>query len=141
LCLQPGIDMENLFIEATVKTPFVSFNQETGAMLIQGRSIPQDAELFWDPILKWFYAYAVKPASNTNFIFEFEYFNISSSKRVLFLLYKLAEMYDNGIDVSVVWRCQDGDPDMKEVANDYKCMVDVPFQIVDAVSADLSIAI
>jgi hypothetical protein len=133
--------MENLFIEATVKTPFVSLNQETGAMLIQGRSIPQDAELFWDPILKWFYAYAVRPAQTTHFIFDFEYFNISSSKRVLFLLYKLAEMHGNGIVVSVEWRCQDGDPDMREVANDYKCMVDVPFRIVDAIPADLPLAI
>jgi hypothetical protein len=125
--------MENLRIDATVKTPFVDFDQESGIMLIQGRSIPQDAEIFWEPILKWFYAYSVKPAEKTYFIFDFEYFNISSSKRVLFLLYKMAEMVESGIDIEVEWRCQDGDRDMREVGNDYACMVNVPFNIIDTV--------
>lgn len=132
--------MENLRIAATVKTPFVDLNQETGVMLVQGRSIPQDAEEFWEPILKWFYAYSVKPAENTCFIFDFEYFNISSSKRVLFLLYKLAEMNESGLNVEVEWRCQDGDKDMREVGNDYACMVNVTFRIIDTVPT-LSLAI
>ena len=80
--------MEKLVINPTVKTPFVDFDAQTGVMLIQGRSIPQDSETFWEPILKWFYAYAVQPAKETQFIFDLEYFNISSSKRILFLLYK-----------------------------------------------------
>lgn len=123
--------MEKLVVYATVKTPLIDFNAQTGVMLIQGRSIPQDSELFWEPILKWFYAYAVEPAPRTHFIFDLEYFNISSSKRILFLLYKMAEMHDLEFDISVEWRCQDGDIDMREVGNDYACMVNVPFNIVD----------
>lgn len=123
--------MEKLVITSTVKTPLVDFNAQTGVMLIQGRSIPQDSETFWEPILKWFYAYAVQPAEQTTFIFDLEYFNISSSKRILFLLYKMAEMHDHNFDISVEWRCEDSDLDMREIGNDYACMVNVPFKIVD----------
>jgi hypothetical protein len=123
--------MEKLVINPTVKTPFVDFDAQTGVMLIQGRSIPQDSETFWEPILKWFYAYAVQPAKETQFIFDLEYFNISSSKRILFLLYKMAEMHENNFSISVEWRCQDSDVDMREVGNDYACMVNLPFKIVD----------
>jgi len=123
--------MEKLVVTATVKTPLIDFDAQTGIMLIQGRSIPQDSETFWEPILKWFYAYAVQPAAETNFIFDLEYFNISSSKRILYLLYKMAEMHDAHFHISVEWRCQDSDIDMREVGNDYACMVNVPFAIVD----------
>jgi hypothetical protein len=124
--------MEKLLIDPSVKTPFVDFNAQTGEMIIQGRSIPQDSESFWEPILKWFYAYAVQPAQETNFIFDLEYFNISSSKRILFLLYKMAEMHENNFKINVEWRCKDGDIDMREVGNDYACMVNLPFKIVNS---------
>jgi hypothetical protein len=129
--------MEQLVINPSVKTPLIDFNAQTGVMLIQGRSIPQDSETFWEPVLKWFYAYAVQPAEQTIFIFDLEYFNISSSKRILFLLYKMAEMNDQSHDISVEWRCQDSDIDMREVGNDYACMVNVPFKIVDTQPAHL----
>jgi TPR repeat protein len=129
--------MDNLLIQDTVKTPLIDFDYSTGIMLIKGRSIPQDAELFWEPILKWFYAYSSNPCSKTKFIFEFEYFNISSSKRVLFLLYKMAEMHENGHEILVQWICQEGDPDMVEVGNDYASIVNVPFEIVDAMQPNL----
>lgn len=129
--------MEKLVVNPSVKTPLIDFNAQTGVMLIQGRSIPQDSETFWEPVLKWFYAYAVQPAEQTIFIFDLEYFNISSSKRILFLLYKMAEMNDHNHDISVEWRCQDSDIDMREVGNDYACMVNVPFKIVDTQPAHL----
>lgn len=123
--------MEQLVVSPSVKTPLIDFNAQTGIMLIQGRSIPEDSEIFWEPVLKWFYAYAVRPAAQTSFIFDLEYFNISSSKRILFLLYKMAEMNEYNHDISVEWRCQDNDKDMREIGNDYACMVNIPFKIVD----------
>ena len=47
------------------------------------------------PILNWFESYVVTPFQSTVFKINLEYFNISSSKRILFLLYKLNEIAKN----------------------------------------------
>lgn len=122
--------MEIFTLEGTSKTPYLYFNPISGEMKIKGRSIPQLAEEFWSPVLKWFYAYATKPSEYTRFVFHFDYFNITSSKRVLFLLHKMNEMHDNGHPVSVEWRYAEGDQDMKEVGEDYSTMVNIPFELV-----------
>ena len=59
---------------------------------IKGKSIPDDAEEFYSNILVWFDDYVANPCDNTVLKIDLEYFNISSSKRLLFLLYKLNEL-------------------------------------------------
>lgn len=123
--------MENLDLKATAKTPAVSFNAETGEMLIKGRAIPMESETFWAPVLKWFYAYATDPKPHTHFVFDMEYFNISSSKQILFLLHKLNDLVEVGFDVDIDWRFQKGDIEMKEAGSDFSCVVDVPIRLVE----------
>ena len=72
--------------------------------------------------------YLSNPASQTVFKIDLEYFNISSSKRILFLLYKLNELSENGHSVKVQWLYRDSDEDMYEVGQDYAYMVKVPFE-------------
>lgn len=124
--------MEKLELQATAKTPFVSFNGETGKMIIQGRSIPDNADEYWQPILQWFYAYSTEPKNTTTFIFDMEYFNISSSKPVLFLLHKMNDLIESGFEVNIEWRYQQGDEEMLETGNDYSCMVKIPFKFVES---------
>ena len=89
-------DMSKLELEATTKTPQISLNAESGMMVIRGRSIPGDAEEFWSQVIQWFEDYAKKPAPHTSVKIDLEYFNISSSKQLLLLLYKLNEMNNSG---------------------------------------------
>lgn len=124
--------MEKLELQATAKTPYILLNNESGKMLIQGRSIPDNAEDFWQPILQWFYAYASDPLSSTVFIFDMEYFNISSSKPVLFLLHKMNDLMEAGKDVKIEWRYPKGDDEMLEMGNDYSCMVKIPFEFKES---------
>lgn len=132
--------MENFTLAGTSKTPYLNFDPTSGFMEIKGRSIPQNAEEFWSPVLKWFYAYATKPSESTHFVFHFDFFNITTSKRVLFILHKMNEMFENGYKVSVEWRYTEGDNDMKEVGEDYSTMVNIPFKIV-ALKDELLVAI
>lgn len=120
--------MEKLELQATAKTPYVLLNNETGEMIIQGRSIPDNADEFWQPILQWFYAYSTQPKDLTVFIFDMEYFNISSSKPILFLLHKMNDLMEQDEDVKIQWRYPKGDEDMLETGNDYSCMVKIPFE-------------
>lgn len=132
--------MIDLTIEETAKTPFIHFDSLTGVMAIRGRSIPDSPDEFWMPILNWFESYMMNPQEKTTFSIDLEYFNISSSKRILFLLYKLNELADNGSEVAVKWNYRKSDEDMYEVGQDYAYMVKVPFEFNVVKEFDLAIA-
>jgi hypothetical protein len=119
--------MEPLRIQATVKTPEVLFDPSNQVFEIKGKSVPDDAEVFFKPILNWVEDYVSNPNKKTVFKIDLEYFNISSSKRILFLFYKLNELKEKGYDVSVVWYYNETDEDMYEVGQDYAFMVKIPF--------------
>ena len=122
--------IEQLLVESTPHTPFVSFDSQTGVMERKGRSIPEQADDFWLPVLNWFESYIQMPADQTVFKIDLEYFNISSSKRILFLLYKLNNLAKNPDCVRVEWYYREDDEDMFEVGNDYAYMVKVPFEFI-----------
>jgi len=109
-------------------------------MFIKGRCIPDEPDEFWLPILNWFESYKLNPVHNTTFQIDLEYFNISSSKRILFLLYNLNELAESGNNVCVEWLYRDSDEDMFEVGQDYAYMVRVPFKFVEYSENDLAIA-
>ncbi len=123
--------MKSLIIESTDKTPKVVLDPENGLFEIIGKSIPTDAETFYGPILEWIEGYAKRPNNKTEIVLNLEFFNISSSKRILFLLYKLNEMIEKGYEVNIKWYYSENDDEMYEVGQDYAFMVNVPFEFVD----------
>jgi hypothetical protein len=122
--------MQALRIQATVKTPEVLFDPVNKVFEIKGKSIPDNAEEFYADILDWFDDYVANPAEETVLKIDLEYFNISSSKRLLFLFYKLNELADREKAVKVHWYHNEADEDMFEVGQDYAFMVKVPFDFI-----------
>jgi hypothetical protein len=132
--------MEDLIREATPQTPAIKFNANNGVMMIKGRAIPDDPEAFWGDVLTWFDKYVTSPQSETLVQIDLEYFNISSSKRILFLLYKLNEIADRGYNAKVNWFYRESDEDMYEVGQDYAFMVKVPFEFKEYNDQDMALA-
>jgi len=122
--------MEPLRIQATVKTPEVLFDPTNEVFEIKGKSVPEDAEEFYHEVLQWVEDYVSNPSEKTVFKIDLEYFNISSSKRILFLFYKLNELKEKGKDIKIVWYYNEDDEDMFEVGQDYAFMVKIPFEFV-----------
>lgn len=122
--------MELLYRNATLKTPEVNFDPSKGIFSIKGKSVPEDAAAFYDELLEWIENYAISPQEETVLTIDLEYFNISSSKRLLFLLYKLNDMMDNGNNVRIKWMYNEDDEDMFEVGQDYAFMVKLPFDFL-----------
>lgn len=132
--------MDTLLIQATAQTPLVNLDPSTGIMEIRGRSIPDDPEAFWGVVLTWFDNYMANPIEETLVRIDLEYFNITSSKRILFLLYKLNELVDSGKKAKVEWYYRQSDEDMYEVGQDYAFMVHVPFDFREYTDNDLVVA-
>jgi len=124
--------MRNLIIEPTPKSPKVILNSELGVFEVSGRSIPEDSVGFYRKILDWVDEYSKTPNPKTNFRFQLEYFNTSSSKCLLDLFRKLEKMFKGGNDVVITWCYDADDEDMEETGEDYKALLEVPFELVSA---------
>lgn len=73
------MELKNLFIEQTNKTPQIDLNHITGELILYGRSIPENAAELYDKVLKWVVSYADTPRHTTNLRLNLEYFNTASS--------------------------------------------------------------
>lgn len=113
-------------INKTEIYPTIIMDKENGVFEIKGVSLPIDGKDLYQPVLDFLDEYAQNPNKITLFVFNLKYFNISSSKMFLFMLYKLKELYDSGKAVVVVWSYDD--EDIREAGDDFQHMVDVPFQ-------------
>ena len=69
-------------------SPLVHINPENGELTIEGNAIPDDAEAFFTPILEWLDEYIKNTTVKTTLNLKLHYFNVSSSKRILFIFYK-----------------------------------------------------
>lgn len=120
--------MDNLFIEATAKSPAIELDSLTGNLKIKGRLIPENSDEFWLPVQNWVELYAQEPAAKTSVVFDIEYMNITSSKYILNCLYALNDLFLKNYKVEVMWRFKEGDVDVKEIGEDFAFMVKIPFQ-------------
>ncbi|MCC7331677.1 MAG: DUF1987 domain-containing protein [Flavobacteriales bacterium] len=122
--------MNPYFIPATDSSPEVYFDLQKNIFQIRGKSVFTDADKFYSSAIEWLKSAEGKLKGQINFIFDLEYFNIISSKRILFVLYTLNEMRAKGIEISITWNFSLDDDDMREVGEDYSYMVNIPFQFV-----------
>lgn len=131
--------MDTLYREPTNVTPYVAFNAETGLLFIEGRSIPENAEMYYAGILNWLDKLIVDPPAVIELSVNLDFLNIASSKRLLFAMYRLNEAREKGSHVHIKWYYDMRDQDMLEVGMDYSQMVDkIPFQFVP-LTTELSI--
>jgi hypothetical protein len=123
------IEMKDLQIEIGDKTPLVDLDSISGVLKIEGRSIPENAQEFYRPILSWLDHYLNFPAEETVLYLNLEYFNTSSSKIILDIMMRLKKNHLKGKKVVVRWLYQEEDEEMLEAGNDYASLIEIPFQI------------
>lgn len=122
--------MDPLIIGESEVLPAVVFDPGTKKFEIRGKSIPSDGKAFYGKILEWLDAYSKQPLMETHFDFNLEFFNIGTSKMLLFILHKLNDIKSAGNEVSINWHYAEGDEDMVAMGEDYASMVDMPFNFV-----------
>jgi len=122
--------MEPLRINKTEDSPQVALDVENGLFEIAGRSLPEDVNTFYEPILSWIEEYARNPVPKTVFNFRLTYFNTASSKVILDILTMFEEMIEEGHEVLVRWFYPEEDEDMQEAGEEYSEMIGIPFEII-----------
>ncbi|MGB0882115.1 MAG: DUF1987 domain-containing protein [Vicingaceae bacterium] len=122
--------MEKIRIESTDVSPEVVFDIENNNFSIIGKSVVNEVDEFYSPLISWLENAIGKIDKRVDFVFDLEYFNIFSSKRILFILYKLSDLKKSGANINIIWHFSMEDDDMKEVGEDFACMVNLPFEFI-----------
>lgn len=122
--------MENLNIEGTTKTPQVLSALEDNRLYIsiKGRSIPEDAKEFFQPLMNLIELYRQNPKPNTVIDICFEYLNTSSSKSLAIFLKRFESV--TGTEKVVNWYYEKLDYDLKEAGEDFALIIDIPFNLI-----------
>lgn len=116
--------MEKLYFEVTEDVPEIDFNAETGNLLLEARTIPEDTGYFYQPVLNWLndYKTTITAGKLTVLQVKFEYFNTNIK---LFLdILSILETIDNSI---VYWCYHEDDEDMLEAGEEFAEKVKIPF--------------
>lgn len=122
--------MEVINIVGTDDTPNVILDKGNSKFEISGRSLPEDVNMFYEPILEWIDTYAEEPVGKTEFHFKLEYFNTASSKVILDILLKFEEIVENDNDVVIKWHYHEEEEDMLEAGEEYADIVEIPFDYI-----------
>jgi hypothetical protein len=122
--------MENLIIKATSKTPEVEFFFN-GRIKIKGRSIPEDASIFFDKLQSWVFQYCLNPQEDTEVDIELEYMNSASAKSLLQMLSELTEVTKKGKSIHVNWYYESGDDDMVERGEYFEKILKYKFNYIE----------
>ncbi|MGB1075692.1 MAG: DUF1987 domain-containing protein [Flavobacteriales bacterium] len=119
--------MNEIQLQGTSKTPSVVCTLDPFAIVLSGRSIPENSIEFYRPIMDWVDAHCSKEGTNLDIKIRLEYFNTSSSKCLMDLL-KLVEKSPSTAEVH--WYYEEEDEDMLEAGEDYDAIIDLPFKLI-----------
>lgn len=122
--------LEDLHILGTAKTPTVRLNQ-SGLIKIQGRSIPEDANLFFDKIMDWIERYTAIRRDRTQVDISFEYLNSGTSKFMLQILKRLKESPGTSHNLTVNWYYEEGDDDIQERGEYYATILGLAINFIE----------
>jgi hypothetical protein len=123
--------MEKIEIRETSKTPSVSFDPAQGVFEMRGKSIPENSNSFYSPLLQYVEKYAGNPAERTLLSVRFEFFNTSSSNRIHALFKRFERIFLADRDVLIRWYCEYGDENMRDAGRDFKAILQCPFEIIE----------
>jgi hypothetical protein len=122
--------MDNLNIKATKQSPEICLNANDGIIKFVGKSRPEDALIFYNPVIEWVKEYIKNPLPKTTIIFDLEYFNSSTTKVFKTILEKLQQIALEGKSLMFEWHYLEEDEDMLEVGEELATLYGLSFTFI-----------
>jgi len=113
----------------TVDTPYILLDKENNKFEISGRSLPEDSFGFYSPIHKWLEEYVNSPNQSTEMVMHLEYFNSSSARNIVEMLFILEKIKGSDGEVKVTWLYSKDDDVMMGRGEEIASVVELPFEI------------
>jgi hypothetical protein len=112
--------MDAIDIQATGRTPLLSFKPAEGLFVLVGESYPEDTKKFYDTPLAPIYDYLKQTGlPPCRFVFRLKYFNSSSAKVLMDLFIAIEESAAAGNTLSVEWHHAEDDDNMQELGEEF----------------------
>ena len=122
--------MENsIFIEKTNECPSIKINKASGVFEITGKSLPENANKFYNQIIEWFREYAKNPNPITELKLNLEYVNSSSARKLFEIFIIFEDMHSRNYDVKILWYYPKGDDTIEARGKELKSAVMAPFEL------------
>ena len=115
--------MSDLFIKGTSSSPEIDF-KTSGELTIGGKSIPENANKLFEPIVKWLEDYSCE---RTVFSVKLEYFNTSTSKILYDILKDMESRHKKG-NLIIKWYYEEGDEDVLDAGQYYESLMQTSFE-------------
>jgi hypothetical protein len=122
---------DTLYIEATDVSPEVRFSSVECSFLIKGRSMPENSEQFYEPVLSWLRGKYSSETVKATIDVNLDYYNTGSFIRIMGLFNLLNELNKKGSQFSVRWICEAEDEDNIADGQSFKEVVKIPFEIIE----------
>ena len=119
-----------IIIEETKDTPTVRFDPENNEFLVNGKSLPENALEFYEPIMDWTNNYLNNPLPKTIFEFQLDYFNTASAKQLI-KFFLLLEKLPVKSEALVKWYHKKYDSDMLTQGIRFSKLVTVKFEFIE----------
>jgi hypothetical protein len=114
------VTMQNIDIQATARTPLITFKPEEGLFILEGESYPEDTKKFYDSPLSHVYSYLAQASvPETKLVFKLKYFNSSSAKVLMDLFVAVEESAIAGNSITVEWHHAEDDDNMQELGEEF----------------------
>jgi len=112
-------------------TPAVVLDSSKNIFEIKGWSHPEDAIHFYGPVLAWLTEYEKSPNPQTEFHFNYDYYNTASSKQI-FRMISLLETVAAKSKTTIHWHYEKDDEDMLAAGERFSKMSTIPFKFVSS---------
>lgn len=104
------------------------YDPEGNLLTIEGRSIPENPELIYQPLKKWIAAYFVD-SDTLNIKIVLEYINSGSSKHLLDVLKILKSYFLKGKTLMIRWLYEEDDESIFELGEHFRDTSGLPIEI------------
>ena len=122
--------MEHLQIAAKDDTPAVDFHAETGLLVLDGESYPEDPVDFFESLMNWVSQYIREIGGSLTLNITITYINTSSSKCMLDFLEALDNYHESGGKVTINWYYEEDDEDMQETGEELCEDLELPYTLI-----------
>lgn len=113
----------------TEDEPEIIFDPVNNIFKITGRSLSENPNEFYLPVIKWINEYIQNPNENTHLICNIELFNSSSARKIYEIFSKFEKIKDAGKEISISWYYVQGDSFMEKKGKEFDSIIDIPFEI------------
>ena len=124
--------MQKLVLQETDNTPKVIFDPEKSVFEMSGSSHPENPAKFYNPVLTWIDEYAKTPGKLTQVSFKLDYFNSSTAKYLLNILWGFEKIQKENEKNKVIfdWYYKEEDLDAYASGERYSQLTTAQFRLI-----------